>query len=70
VLVQYNKTMATKKSYVQLQTELDDVLAELQASELDIDKALILYKQGQKLVEHLEKYLETAKNEIEHLKKS
>lgn len=60
--------MASKKSYRELQTELDSVLAQLQSSELDIDKALTLYKQGQKLIEELEEYLQTAKNEIEHLK--
>ena len=59
--------MTTKKSYVQMQTELDDVLAQLQAEGLDIDKALDLYKKGRKLVEQLENYLKTAKNEIEHI---
>lgn len=61
--------MTAKKSYRELQAELDKVLDELQSSELDIDKALDLYKQGQKLIAELEKYLKTAKNEIEQLKK-
>lgn len=56
------------KSYKQLQTRLDEVLTQLQSAELDIDKALELYKTGQKLIEELETYLQTAKNEIEHLK--
>lgn len=62
--------MATKKqkSYKELQDELDAVLAELRSSELDIDKALDLYKQGQKLISELEDYLSHAKNEIEQLK--
>jgi exodeoxyribonuclease VII small subunit len=60
--------MATKVSYRELQTQLDSVLSELQSAELDIDKALDLYKQGQKLIEQLEKYLKNVKNEIEHLK--
>lgn len=59
----------TKKSYRDLQTELDKVLDELQSAELDIDKALGLYKEGQGLIKQLEEYLQTAKNEIEHLKK-
>ncbi len=59
--------MATKKTYKDLQTELDAVLLELQSAELDIDTALQLYKQGQKLIEQLESYLQNAKNEIEHL---
>jgi exodeoxyribonuclease VII small subunit len=61
--------MATKKSYRELQSELDDVLEQLQSAELDIDKALELYKKGQACISQLEKYLQTAKNEIETLKK-
>lgn len=61
--------MSAKTSYKQLQTQLDDTLAQLQSAELGIDKALELYKQGQKLIEQLENYLKNAKNEIEHLKK-
>ncbi len=62
--------MATKKtkSYRDLQTELDNVLSELQSAELDIDRALTLYKQGQTLITELETYLTNAKNEIEQLK--
>jgi exodeoxyribonuclease VII small subunit len=59
----------TKKTYKQLQDELDILLEELQSAELDIDKALILHKEGEKLVSELEEYLANAKNEIEHLKK-
>lgn len=63
--------MATKKqkSYKELQSELDAVLGELQSAELDIDKALTLFKQGQALIAELEDYLTHAKNEIEQLKK-
>lgn len=62
--------MTSKKAYKELQTELDAVLAQLQSAELDIDKALELHKQGQKLIVELEDYLNTAKNQIEHIKKS
>lgn len=58
-----------KKTYRELQTELDKVLDQLQSAELDIDKALELYKAGQELIEQLEDYLKNAKNEIETLKK-
>ena len=64
--------MANKQpgsSYRQLQAQLDAVLAELESPSLDIDQALELYKQGQKLVEQLEKHLRTAHNEIIQLKK-
>lgn len=62
--------MTTKKTatYRDLQAELEAVLADLQSAELDIDKALALYKQGQMIIEKLEQYLATAKNEIEQLK--
>lgn len=60
--------MGTKKSYKLLQGELDEVLEQLQSVELDIDKALILHKEGEKLVAELEAYLTNAKNEIEHIK--
>lgn len=61
--------MVNNKTYVQMQADLDNVLEQLQSENLDIDKALGLYKKGQKLVEQLEKYLKTAKNEIETIKK-
>lgn len=61
--------MTSKKTYSQLQAELDELLLELQSGELDIDKALILHKEGEKLVAELEAYLASAKNEITHLKK-
>lgn len=61
--------MVKKKSYSELQAELDDVLLELQSGELSIDTALTLHKKGEKLVAELEAYLAEAKNEIEHLKK-
>lgn len=58
-----------QKSYRQLQSELDSVLSELQSPDLDIDKALELHKQGQKLVAELDQYLKNAENEITELKK-
>ncbi|HUP26632.1 MAG TPA: exodeoxyribonuclease VII small subunit [Candidatus Limnocylindrales bacterium] len=61
--------MVKQKSYRELQAELDGVLEELQSAELDIDKAMGLYKTGQKLIKEAEDYLQNAKNEIEHLKK-
>lgn len=52
-----------------MQAQLDAVLAELQSADLDIDKALDMYKTGEKLIKQLEAYLKNAKNEIEHLEK-
>lgn len=62
--------MVAKKSYRDLQSELDAVLMQMQSAELDIDKALDLYKEGKKLIEELENHLKTAKNEIESLAKT
>lgn len=58
-----------KKTYNQLQTEMNEVLNKLQSTELDIDQALNLYKKGQELIKQLEDYLKTAKNEITRVKK-
>lgn len=55
------------KTYRQLQTELDDVLSQMQSSEMDIDEAIKLYKQGEKLLASLSKKLEVSKNEIKKL---
>lgn len=60
--------MTSKKTYSQLQTELDEILVELQTAELDIDKAINLYKKGEAVITELEKQLQTAKNTIKHLK--
>lgn len=57
-------------TYNELQAELAGVLAQLQSSELDIDKALELYKKGEGLIKQLEDYLKNVKNEIVHLKKT
>lgn len=60
--------MTSKKTYSQLQAELDEILVELQTAELDIDKAINLYKKGEAVITELEKQLQTAKNTIKHLK--
>lgn len=61
--------MTAKKTYRELQAELNDILEQLQSAELDIDKALELYKKGQQAIKELETYLQSAKNEIVQLKK-
>lgn len=61
--------MTVKKTYRELQAELNDILEQLQSAELDIDKALELYKKGQQVIKELETYLQSAKNEIVQLKK-
>jgi exodeoxyribonuclease VII small subunit len=62
--------MPAKPTYRELQDKLDDVLAELQAEDVDIDMALAKYQEGLKLVEQLEARLKTAQNSVRELKKS
>lgn len=55
------------KSYKDLSSELDIILGALQAPDIDIDEALKLYTQGQKVIKELETYLTTAENTIRKL---
>jgi exodeoxyribonuclease VII small subunit len=55
-------------NYQQLKTELDEVMTTLQQENLDVDKALGLYKRGLELVQALETYLKTAENTVVELK--
>jgi exodeoxyribonuclease VII small subunit len=57
----------TELSYRELQDQLDDVLSQLQAEDVDVDTALKLYEQGQKLVKKLETRLSSAENTIRKL---
>ncbi len=63
--------MATPKkplNYERLKNELDNILAELQSDDLDIDQALKHYERGLELIKQLEKYLDTAENTVHELK--
>jgi exodeoxyribonuclease VII small subunit len=52
------------KSYQQLKSELDEIVAQLQSDKLDIDEAAKLYEKGLETITQLEKYLQTAENNI------
>lgn len=58
----------SKKSYKDLQAELDAILAELQSDDIDLDAAIELHKQGKKLIESMEKILDQAEVKIKKLK--
>ena len=60
--------MAVKKSYEELRSELDAILAELQREDLDVDMAVKHYERGLELVRSLEATLTTAENKIKELK--
>ena len=62
--------MATKKSssYQELSAELDDVMAQLQADDIDIEVAVKAYERGMTIVRELEKQLKTAENKVKKIK--
>lgn len=57
-----------KPSYQALASELDDILAELRQSDLDVDVAVKKYERGLELIKELETYLEGAENRVNQLK--
>ncbi len=57
-----------KPDYQTLKNELDEILADLQRDELDVDAALGKYRRGLEVVKELQAYLETAENTINELK--
>lgn len=56
-----------KKTYQQLRNELDEIMAALQAPELNVDEALTYYKRGQKVLAELEAYVQSAENTVREL---
>ncbi len=54
-------------AYESLQAELNNVVAELQREDLDVDSALAHYRRGLELVRQLEHYLSEAENKITEL---
>jgi exodeoxyribonuclease VII small subunit len=62
--------MATEKtkSYQLLSSELEDVLTELQAEDIDIDAAVTAYEKGMTIIAELEKQLKTAENKVKRIK--
>ena len=59
--------MSSKEDYRTLQSQLDAVLEELQAGDIDIDRAAELYEQGLKLIEGIKAHLAQAENTITKL---
>ena len=58
----------SKASYQAMANELNDILLELQAEDLDIDTAVKQYERGLELVKELEAYLKSAENTVSKLK--
>lgn len=55
-------------SYQKLREELEDVIDAIQQEDLDVDKAVELYKRGLELVRCLERYLQAAENTVSEIK--
>lgn len=60
----------TKIDYAALQSELDQLLSEMQREDADVDQALKHYARGLEIIQQLEAYLHTAENTVQELKAS
>lgn len=57
-------------TYQEVNGQLDEVLMRLQQSDIQVDEAVALYKEGLALAAALEKHLEQAENTVRKLKAS
>jgi exodeoxyribonuclease VII small subunit len=53
-----------KVDYKSMMRELQQLLADMQADDVDVDAALAKYERGRELIKKLTGYLETAENHI------
>lgn len=56
--------------YQDLKNKLDEIILQLEREDIDIDEALKLHGEGQKVVAELEKYLTKTKHKFEVIKKA
>ena len=54
--------------YKTLSAELDNILAQMQVDDVDVDKAIALYERGMTITKELEAYLKTAENKVHKVK--
>jgi exodeoxyribonuclease VII small subunit len=59
---------ASQTSFRELSQQLEEVLAQLQVDDIDVDEALKLHEQGNKLLEQLENRLVAAEHKVKTLK--
>jgi exodeoxyribonuclease VII small subunit len=62
--------MTKQESYQELRAKLDDIVLQLQNTELDIDEAVKLYESGLKLTKQLEQHLQSAENQVSKIRES
>lgn len=53
-----------KLDYQSMMRELQQLLADMQDDDVDVDAALVKYERGRQLIKELTDYLETAENKI------
>lgn len=58
----------SSKTYQELSSELDTVLAKLQQPDIAVDDAVKLYEQGMKLAAELEKHITKAENTLQKVR--
>ncbi|HJP95918.1 MAG TPA: exodeoxyribonuclease VII small subunit [Candidatus Saccharimonadales bacterium] len=58
----------SSKTYQELSSELDHVLAQLQQPDIAVDEAVKLYEQGIKLAGELEKHIAKAENTLQKVR--
>ncbi len=61
-------TKSKPQNYLEMKSELDDLLVQLQDENIGIDKSLALYERGLELIKLLEEYLKTSENKISEIK--
>ncbi len=61
-------TKNKRRKYLEIRKELDEVLADMQTLNNDVDRALELHKKGTILLEELSDYLKNAENIIKTFK--
>lgn len=59
--------MSKQVDYHTLNDELEQILSELQADDIDVDTATKKYERGLQLIHELEAYLKTAENTVTKL---
>lgn len=60
--------MAKTPTYQDLSAELDEIMAQLQAENIDIEAAVKAYARGMTIVAELEKQLKAAENKVKKIK--
>jgi len=57
----------SSKNYQQLTQELDELLVWFESEQVNLDEAIVKYQQALKLLEQMEKYLQTAENKLKKI---